>query len=42
MRAAKPGRAQRVADQIQQDLARLIPHLLVLFLRKFGILESAW
>ena len=25
MRAAKPGRAQRVADQIQRDLARLIP-----------------
>ena len=25
MRAAKPGRAQRVADQIQKDLARLIP-----------------
>lgn len=25
MRAAKPGRALRVADQIQKDLARLIP-----------------
>ena len=25
MRAAKPGRAKRVADQIQRDLARLIP-----------------
>lgn len=25
MRAAKPGRAQRVADQIQRDLATLIP-----------------